>query len=109
MKTIDIVKSDNIGGTHLHGHINHSYADLVRVLGEPHQTFTPETGDKVDVEWGFKFPDGSVFTVYNWKDGKAYCGEEGEEVEDITDWHIGAHKQSTYDAVIDMLNIKLGE
>ena len=108
---LNIVKSSNTGGTHLHGHIhNRSYDDLIKAFGEPHFRYQPRAGaeDKIDVEWAFEFPDGRVFTVYNWKNGKAYCGTHGEDVEDMTEWNVGAHKQSTYDAVIEMLSIKLG-
>jgi hypothetical protein len=37
-------------------------------------------------------PDG-VATIYNWKNGKNYCGEMGEPVEKMTYWHIGGKNE----------------
>lgn len=73
------------GGTSLQGYIDISYERLVQMLGQP------EAGDeyKVDAEWIVRFDDGTVATIYNWKDGKNYNGDEGLDVEQITDWHIG--------------------
>ena len=107
----NITKSSNTGGTHLHGHLNRTYDQLVSVFGEPHFRYRPRAGaeDKIDVEWAFEFPDGRVFTVYNWKNGKAYCGTHGEDVENMTEWNVGGHHKSTYHSLIDMLDIKLGK
>lgn len=74
--------------TSLQGYINTNYATLVGCFGEP---TCDGDGYKVDAEWIITFADGVVATIYNWKNGKNYCGEEGYEVEDITDWHIGGH------------------
>lgn len=106
----NITKSSNTGGTHLHGHLNRTYDQLVNVFGEPHFRYIPRAGaeDKIDVEWAFEFPDGRVFTVYNWKNGKAYLGHEGEDVEHITDWNVGAHGMSAYHSLKELLDIKLG-
>lgn len=75
--------------TSLQGYIKTSYADLVACFGEPQGGFDDY---KQDVCWDIKFADGVVCTIYNWKDGRNYCGEEGLDVEDITDWHIGGHR-----------------
>ena len=106
----NITKTSNTGGTHLHGHLNRTYDQLVSVFGEPHFRYQPRAGaeDKIDVEWSFEFPDGRVFTVYNWKNGKAYCGTHGEDVEDMTEWNVGAHGMSAYHSLKELLDIKLG-
>ena len=78
-----------INGTCLQGYINTSYRDLVECFGEPH---CDGDGYKVDAEWMLRFEDGTVATIYNWKDGKNYCGEDGLAVEDITEWHIGGYR-----------------
>ena len=76
----------DINMTSLQGYINTSYDDLVRCFGEP-----TSDGDayKVDAEWELTFEDGTVATIYNWKNGRNYCGMDGMDVEDITDWHVG--------------------
>jgi len=72
-------------GTHLLGEIDADYKNLVAKFGKPGE------GDayKVDVEWAIEFEDGTVATVYNYKDGRNYCGDEGTPTEEIRDWHIG--------------------
>lgn len=76
----------DINGTHLQGHIQANYADLVMAFGKPLQ------GDyKTDAEWNIVFEDGTRATIYNWKNGKNYCGENGLSVEEIQDWNIGGY------------------
>ena len=57
----------DINGTHLQGHINCSYDRLTELLGEP----TEGDGYKVDAEWALQFDDGTIITIYNWKNGKS--------------------------------------
>lgn len=76
----------DINGTSLQGHVTVAYADLVTKFGPPTSN---GDGYKVDAEWCLKFEDGTVATIYNYKDGKNYLGAEGDAVEAITDWHIG--------------------
>jgi len=79
-------------GTSLSGYINGSYNDLVDVFGEP----TVETdGYKTDAEWLIELTNDEgdvehVFTIYNYKDGKNYCGANGLNVQDIVEWHVGS-------------------
>ena len=82
-------KEININGTHLQGEFETTFDKLVETFGDP------TNGDdyKCDAEWEIEFEkqngDLVVATIYNWKDGKNYCGASGDEVEDITNWHIG--------------------
>ena len=73
--------------TSLQGYIKCDYKTLVEVFGEP----DPHAdGYKVDREWVLKFGDGTVATVYNWKNGKNYLGpQQGLEPEEIKEWHVG--------------------
>lgn len=92
-------------GTHLRGEIECSYADLVAVFGEPNRE---GDGYKVDAEWTLTFSrlDGlttSVATIYNYKDGKNYLGDEGLPVSDITDWHIGGKDPEVVGLVSSMV------
>ena len=78
----------DLSGTCLMGHLDADYQLLVEKLGEPHYN-----GDayKTDAEWDIEFEDGTVATIYNWKDGKNYCGDEGLPIEDISEWHVGGN------------------
>lgn len=78
-----------INGTCYQGQISCSYDELVKAFGKPGK------GDeyKTDAEWIVEFEDGTVAAVYNWKDGKSYCGPDGYEVEDIPQWNIGGHNK----------------
>lgn len=90
-----------INGTCLQGYIHTSYRDLVECFGEPH---CDGDGYKVDAEWMLRFEDGTVATIYNWKDGKNYCGFEGLDVEDITDWHVGGNSPKAVTRVEEAVN-----
>jgi len=85
-----------VNGTHLQGYIETTYARLVEVFGKPH--FEGD-GYKVDAEWVLETPAG-VATIYNYKDGKNYNGEDGTPTELITDWHIGGHKEDVVAHII---------
>ena len=77
-------------GTHGQGDIVIEYEKLVEVLGEPLHS----DGYKSQCEWVIEFnPKNSprqVATIYDWKLGKQYLGEEeGEDKENIKYWNIG--------------------
>jgi len=94
-------KFEDTGGTYLQGHIDTTYENIVSVLGKQHHN-----GDdyKTDAEWNIKFEDGTIATLYNWKNGKNYCGEEGCELENITEWNIGGHSPRARDLLFSLLN-----
>ena len=95
-------KTTNVGGTFLRGYIKASYEQLVKTFGEPHD---PD-GDnyKTDVEWAFEFADGTVATLYNWKNGKNYLGEaEGLELNDIYEWHVGGFSDKAVAKLLEKL------
>ena len=79
-------------GTHLQGHVNATYEELVRVFGEPNGY---SDGYKTDVEWAFNITRNGrqVATIYNWKNGPNYMGGAGIPVDKITRWHIGGFTQ----------------
>jgi len=72
-------------GTSFKGYAIEPYHRIVEIFGEPNSS---GDGYKVDIEWVIDTPYG-VATIYNYKDGKAYLGNRGLEIQDITDWHIG--------------------
>lgn len=70
---------DDVFGTGLRGTFKESYARLVEVLGEPHRI---GSGDgKIQVEWLLRFDDGTIATVYDYK--------EDEPSYAVEDWHVG--------------------
>lgn len=85
----------SINGTSLQGCINARFSELRELFGEP----TDGDGYKVDAEWDLRFDDGTVATVYNWKDGPNYCGESGTPVQDIREWHVGGENKKALDSV----------
>jgi len=84
-------KNVNSNGTHLQGEIVAKYADLKKKFGKPHGS----DGYKSDAEWEIEFENGVVATIYNWVNGKNYCGKNGIATTKITDWHIGGNSQES--------------
>lgn len=91
-------------GSSLQGTVEVSYKRLVEVFGE-HKDLHDDY--KSDAEWWIKFGDGTFATIYNWKDGKNYNGDDGMEVEDITDWHIGGADSKSVEMVYKALGKEL--
>jgi len=94
-------KTTNVGGTFLQGYIKATYEQLLKTFGEPHDP----NGDnyKTDVEWAFEFADGTVATLYNWKNGKNYLGAEGLELNDIYEWHVGGFSEKAVAKLLEKL------
>jgi len=92
---------DIIVGTSLQGYVDVKYNDLVELFGEPCE------GDeyKVDAEWVIEFNDGTIATIYNYKDGPNYGEEYGYK--DIrnknTNWHVGGKNERALAHVIHAL------
>lgn len=78
-------------GTYCVDEIVAQYSALVAVFGPP----GPSDAYKSDAEWVIRFePDASspvIATIYNWKDGPNYLGEDGTPPHLITNWHIGGY------------------
>lgn len=74
---------------YLQGYIEASYWELKDLFGQP----MDREDNKVDVEWVINFEDGSYATIYNYKNGKNYCGKNGIPTTKIRDWHIGGVDQ----------------
>ena len=95
-------KTTNVGGTFLQGYIKASYEQLLKSFGEPHDP----NGDnyKTDVEWAFEFADGTIATLYNWKNGKNYLGEaERLELNDIYEWQVGGNSDKAVAKLLEKL------
>jgi hypothetical protein len=88
-------------GTHLQGYINCSYDDLTTALGYPLEDGFDDY--KCDAEWNIKFDNGLVATIYNWKNGKNYLGDQGLNLCDMTQWNIGGHNPEVVERVMDLI------
>jgi len=100
-KIVKINSNDiDINGTCYAGTVNSSYTNIVNKLGSPTDSFDDY---KSDAEWYVEFEGGIVATIYNWKNGKNYCGEDGLEIHEITEWHIGGSHMAV-EWVDDYLN-----
>lgn len=71
---------DLVNGTSLKGRIHATFERLCEVFGEP-----VTGGDKTQVEWAVLFEDGTIATIYDWK--------EDISPQFVTDWHIGGKTQ----------------
>ena len=87
MKIESIKGSDKrSNGTSLRGYITGDYSSLVEAFGDP---VAAHDDYKSDAEWLLILNDSVVVTIYNYKSGKNYLGDEGLNVEDIDRWHVG--------------------
>ena len=79
-----MIKKTNksLDGTSFHGAtFNATLADLQVILGAPNGG--GDHHDKVQNEWELELEDGTVFSVYDWKEYRRYTDKETIE------WHIG--------------------
>ena len=72
--------------TSLQGYMPARYEQLVAVFCEPEAG-----GDKTTVEWCLQFADGTVATIYDWKEYETPMG--------LYSWHIGGRSQKAVDRV----------
>ena len=80
-----------------------SVADLRRILGEP-QCEQNDGQDKCNFDWTMETEDGTIFTVYDWKEYRRL--EEDEEIE----WHIGGRsrldtEKALTEIVVDLFDL----
>jgi hypothetical protein len=70
-------------GTSFHDHtFTATVEDLRNVLGQP--KFESNDGqDKCNFDWIMETEDGTVFTVYDWKEYRQLAEDE------VIEWHIG--------------------
>ena len=89
-------------GTSFHNHtFTATVEDLRNVLGQP--KFESNDGqDKCNFDWIMETEDGTVFTVYDWKEYRPL--KEDEEVE----WHVGGYSgmntEKALNEIADALN-----
>ncbi|MEO5349615.1 MAG: hypothetical protein H7836_08215 [Magnetococcus sp. YQC-3] len=95
-------KDIDVNSSSLKGYIIYTYSKLVELFGKPRDC---TGGYKTDAEWYIEWEDGVVSTIYNYKTGKNYLGDEGLEVEEIMDWHVGGYNGNSYKYIVNFLNL----
>ena len=90
-------------GTCLQGYVTIPYSKLVEKFGKPEES----DGDKIDAEWVIQFEDDSIATIYNWKNGKNYCGEYGLPTSRITEWNVGGASDKVLSKLQSILEVKV--
>jgi len=78
--------------TCLQGYITATYAELVERFGEPESG-----GDKTTAEWALDFEDGTVATIYDWKEYETPLGTYR--------WHIGGHSYEAVERVYEVMGV----
>jgi len=98
-------KINDISGTHLQGNVGATYQELVEVFGEPtyfkESDFFTDFDNKIDAQWAIKFEDGTVATIYNYKNGLNYLGAEGKRLSQIMMWNVGGYSERAVTLVND--------
>jgi len=93
---------EDILWTSLQKIIDIEYSKIVGVFGQPSKCI--DEYSKVDAQWVIMTPVG-IATIYNYKDGKNYLGDEGKEVRNITEWHIGGYRKEVVDYIVKVLGL----
>lgn len=74
----NLIAGTSFFGTTFQASVN----QLVKAIGEPmHEENTGE--DKTNFEWDMELEDGTVFSIYDWKEYRSISLDE------VIDWHIG--------------------
>ena len=112
MITYTTLTDESLDSTHLQGQLKGvTFTQLERAFG--HASFVKNDGPregwhKTDAEWAIQFHDAAdtVATIYNWKNGTNYLGEDGLDAEDITIWSVGGHSPDALKRVQEVLEAK---
>lgn len=59
------------------------------------------------VTWEIEFEEGGeVATIYNYKTGINYLGDEGKALNEIEIWHIGGYQDKVVERILKIVNRK---
>jgi len=87
-------------GSHGIGVIEASYNMIKTAFGDP----CGSDDYKVQVEWAIQFEDGTIATIYDWKQGDLYNGEgNGTHFSKVEEWHIGGFSDKAELRVLEVL------
>ena len=80
----------SVNGTSLKGYVGTTYDKLVKLLGEP---LCGSSDGKTTCEWILEFEDGTVATIYDWK--------QKQTPKDHFYWSVGGHNHKALEQVKD--------
>ncbi len=83
----------DINGTSFKGSVVTTYAELVKVFGEPDDGPNDLDADKVTCCWRLQFEDGTIASIYDWKTNSTPYGKY--------EWHIGGKSTAAVDRVLE--------
>jgi len=87
-------------GSHGIGVVEASYNMIKTAFGNP----CGSDDYKVQVEWAIQFEDGTIATIYDWKQGDLYNGEgNGTHFSKVEEWHIGGFNDKAELRVLEVL------
>ena len=89
----NLIAGTSFFGTTLPASVN----QLVEAIGQP--TIQDNTGeDKTNFEWNMELEDGTVFSIYDWKEYRTIGLDE------VIDWHIGGKNGDNTVKALDQLS-----
>lgn len=94
-----ITKTQEVSGTFLQGTILTTRAKLTEAFGEPMQY----EASKITLQWGVRFENGTVATIYDWKRYELGTPDIDEEII----YHIGGYDLSAVTNVTNALKPKI--
>jgi hypothetical protein len=110
LKQLLQARPEDSWGTCLQGTLRIGYDEIMQVMNKHNiQAHKGSDDGKTDVNWYGKFSDGRIFTIYNWKNGKAYLGDQGLDIQRIRDWHVGGKEVTTYQDLKLVFEMELGK
>lgn len=102
---IKSLNSADVNMTSFQGSFDATYAAVVAVFGEPQEA----DEYKVAYEWIVEFKDGTVSTIYDWKETSLYdeslpppsALKDGR----VVNWHIGGHNRASVIPVLQLMGM----
>ncbi len=86
----------DISGTCRQSQLLATIDQLIAAFGEPEHPWCSKT----DWHWSIEFPDGTIATIYNWKNGPSYTGDDSIRAFDIETWSVGGRDSRALDLVV---------
>lgn len=87
----------NINMSGLRGYVNTHYGELVEIFGTPDYGPNSRDMDKTTCEWRLKFEDGTVASIYDYKEDRTPMGAH--------EWHVGGYDNRAVELVQELINL----